>query len=66
MNSSAKLILNISDFTILKAIGKGGFATVYLAKKNDTNKLYAVKVRRYSFDCFLLDLPLFLISLGNE
>ena len=31
------------DFQVESAIGKGGFAHVYLAKKNSTGHIYAVK-----------------------
>lgn len=31
------------DFKLLKMIGQGGFASVYLVRKNDNGKLYAMK-----------------------
>ena len=33
-----------SDFSILKVIGKGSFGTVFMVKKKDTGKPYAMKV----------------------
>ncbi|EGG14096.1 putative protein serine/threonine kinase [Cavenderia fasciculata] len=35
--------ITINDFTILEKIGEGGFGQVYLAKKNDTNEIVALK-----------------------
>lgn len=34
-----------SDFTILKKIGEGSFGRVFQVKKNDTNRIYAMKVQ---------------------
>ena len=36
--------VNISNFVSLSLLGKGSFADVYLVKKKDTNKIYALKV----------------------
>ena len=38
-----KFYKNIS-YQILKFLGKGGFAEVYLAKKDKSEELYAIKV----------------------
>ena len=35
--------MSISDFTILKVIGKGAFGEVMLVRKKDTNELLAMK-----------------------
>ncbi|XP_063306866.1 serine/threonine-protein kinase greatwall [Pelobates fuscus] len=35
---------SIEDFTILKPISRGAFGKVYIARRKNTNKLYAVKV----------------------
>ena len=35
---------SIKDFRIIKPITKGGFGSVYLARKKVTNDLYAIKV----------------------
>jgi len=32
------------DFTNIKIIGKGSFGVVYLVKKKENNKIYAMKV----------------------
>jgi serine/threonine protein kinase len=34
----------LKRYTMIGAIGKGGFATVYNMEKKDTNELYAVKL----------------------
>jgi serine/threonine protein kinase len=44
MKESARFIAGIQDFTIVKVIGKGGFGTVYLGKRNENGRLYAIKV----------------------
>lgn len=39
--------MNIRDFTLLGTIGRGGFANVFVAKKNDgvdKDNIYAIKV----------------------
>ena len=36
------------SFTVLKLIGTGSFGEVFLVEKNDTGKLYAMKVLRKS------------------
>ena len=36
--------LNVSDFKFVRAIGKGGFGSVYLAQRLDNKKLCAIKV----------------------
>lgn len=35
----------INDFTIMKALSQGAFGRVYLARKNATGDLFALKVR---------------------
>jgi len=37
-------ILTISDFDLLKKIGKGGYSYVYQGRKKDTGNIYAIKV----------------------
>jgi serine/threonine protein kinase len=34
---------SFKDFEIIKVLGKGGFATVYMVRKRSTGKLYAMK-----------------------
>ena len=34
----------IDDYTFQKLIGKGSFGEVYLAKKQNSDKLYAIKM----------------------
>jgi len=36
--------VTIDDFEILKVIGKGGYATVVMARKKDSGYLYAIKI----------------------
>ena len=36
----------LSNFTLLSLIGKGKFSKVYLVKKNDNQKVYAMKVMK--------------------
>lgn len=36
-------MINKQDFHILKVIGRGSFGKVYLVKKKDNDKLYAMK-----------------------
>lgn len=38
--------MSIDDFEIIKAISRGAFGRVYLAKKKSTGDLYAIKVMR--------------------
>lgn len=42
-NHSTKEI-TASDFEILKVIGRGSFGKVYMVKKRDTQKIFAMKV----------------------
>jgi len=42
------LKLAVDDFEILKVLGRGGFGTVYLARKNDTQELVALKKMKKS------------------
>jgi len=39
----------LNDFELLKTLGKGGFGKVYLAKKLDTQELFALKAIRKAF-----------------
>ncbi len=34
----------MEDFSLLKTIGKGSYAKVVLVRKNDSGKLYAMKM----------------------
>ena len=36
--------ISIDDFSILKVVGKGSYGKVLLVKKNDDQKVYAMKV----------------------
>ena len=36
--------MTVNDFTTLKVIGKGSYGKVLLVKKNDDNKVYAMKI----------------------
>lgn len=36
--------LDVSGYTVIKVIGIGSFATVYLAHRNSNNELVAIKV----------------------
>ena len=38
--------LTLEDFSMISVIGKGSFAKVILVKKNDSNKLFALKVMK--------------------
>jgi serine/threonine protein kinase len=40
-------LVRITDFAFLRPICQGAFAHVYLARKIQTGRLYAVKVVRY-------------------
>ena len=37
-------IVDLSHFDLLKCIGVGGFSRVYLTRKKDTGKIYAMKL----------------------
>ena len=37
--------IDATAFTLLKVVGKGSFGKVMQVKKNDTGKIYAMKVR---------------------
>lgn len=41
---TAEKTVDKDDFEVLKLIGSGSFAKVYLVKKKDTEKIYAMKV----------------------
>lgn len=41
--------LKIEDFQLLKVVGRGSFGKVYMAKKKDTGKVYAVKTLKKDF-----------------
>ena len=36
--------MKIEDFTLLKVIGKGSYATVMLCTHNETDEVYAIKM----------------------
>jgi len=38
--------VSLSDFTVFKLIGKGGYGSVYQVQKNDTKEIYAMKCLR--------------------
>ena len=42
-NKNSKNSISEKDFEILKKIGEGGFGNVYLVRKKDTQKVYALK-----------------------
>lgn len=46
---SSRKNFQLEDFTVGKAIGKGSFAKVYMAKRNENNAIYALKVIKKSF-----------------
>ena len=35
--------MNVDDFILVKVIGRGAFGKVYMVKKRDTGKIYAMK-----------------------
>lgn len=35
--------MDIKQFSLLRLIGKGAYGSVFLAKKKDNNKVYAIK-----------------------
>lgn len=41
--------LKIEDFQLLKVVGRGSFGKVYMAKKKDNGKVYAVKTLKKDF-----------------
>ncbi len=47
--AQTKKVPRLSDFDILKVIGKGGFSKVLQVRKKDTAMLYAMKVIKKSF-----------------
>ena len=38
--------MTVNDYTTLKVIGKGSYGKVLLVKKNDDNKVYAMKISK--------------------
>ena len=44
LGPSERMTAKISDFELLKVVGKGSFGKVYLAKHKETQKYYAIKV----------------------
>lgn len=40
---------SIDDFQLLKVVGRGSFGKVYMARKKDDNKIYAVKTLKKDF-----------------
>ena len=47
--SSTTAALKIEDFQLIKVVGRGSFGKVYLAKKKDTGKIYAIKTLKKDF-----------------
>lgn len=45
----SKRIPKLSDFEVIKVIGKGGFSTVLQVRKRDNSMIYAMKVISKSF-----------------
>ena len=41
--------VTIHDFELLKVIGKGGYSTVFMARKKDSGNMYAIKVMDKKF-----------------
>jgi serine/threonine protein kinase len=41
---NTQILISKEDFKILKVIGRGSFGKVFLVKKKDTLKVYAMKV----------------------
>lgn len=37
-------LINVDNYDFLRLLGKGSFASVYLARRTDTKQLHAVKV----------------------
>ena len=44
-----KRVPNLSDFEVIKVIGKGGFSRVLQVRKKDTGMIFAMKVISKSF-----------------
>jgi len=44
LNSAPEPKVGLKDFVFLKNIGVGGFSLVYLVRKKDTGKFYALKL----------------------
>lgn len=42
-DTNAKEKIDINSFSILSLIGKGAFGKVYLVRKKDNNRIYALK-----------------------
>ncbi len=41
--------LTIDDFHLMKVVGRGSFGKVYMARKKDNNKVFAVKTLKKDF-----------------
>ena len=41
--------ITIDDFQLLKVVGRGSFGKVYMAKKKDNGRVYAVKTLKKDF-----------------
>ncbi len=41
--------LTIEDFNLMKVVGRGSFGKVYMARKKDNNKIFAVKTLKKDF-----------------
>ena len=41
--------ITIDDFQLLKVVGRGSFGKVYMAKKKDNGRIYAVKTLKKDF-----------------
>ena len=41
--------IDISDFELMKVVGRGSFGKVYMAKKKDTKQIFAVKTLKKDF-----------------
>lgn len=42
-------VVNVNNFSLLSVIGKGNYAKVLLVKKNDNNKLFAMKALKKKY-----------------
>ena len=49
LNLEKKISSKIKDFQIIKELGEGAFGSIYLVKKENKNKLYALKVLNKEF-----------------